>query len=71
MKEEQIQGEITTADLQREFGADKTEVAAQLDQKFLQPHQQALMQIGLGMLARQTEELDHISVAEYLQCGGV
>ncbi len=49
MEEQQVEGEVPATDLQRVFGADEAEVAAQLDEKVLEPRQQALMQVGLGL----------------------
>src|SRR5450830_426989 len=71
VKEQQIQSKITPTDLQRVFGADKAEVAAQLDEEIFQPRQQSLMQIDLGMAAGEAEKLNHIGIAKYLQSIGV
>lgn len=62
MEEQQVEGEVPATDLQRVFGADEAEVAAQLDEKVLEPRQQALMQ---------AEKLGHVGIAEHLQRIGV
>lgn len=56
---------IAMADLKRIFGADKTEVTAELNEKILEPRNQALVQFALAMAGREIEILDHIGVFEY------
>ena len=49
MEEQQVEGKVTLAHLQRVFRADETEVAAQLNQEVLEAVQQAAMQVGFGV----------------------
>ena len=64
VEEEQVEGEVPPADLERVLAADEAEVAAELDQELLELLDQAALQVGLGVAGRQVEELDEIAVLE-------
>lgn len=53
MEEEQIEGEILFADLQRIFTADKTEIAPEFEQELPQLGQQAALQLTFAVNRRQ------------------
>ena len=61
VEEQQVEGEIPPADLERVLAADEAEVAAQLDQELLELLDQAALQVGLGMRGRKVEELDEVA----------
>ena len=67
VEEQQVEGEIATANLHGELGADEAEITAQLDQEVLQLEQKAPVQVGLGVLGGQVEELDQVGVLENRQ----
>jgi len=68
VEEEQVEGEIPPADLDRVLAADVTEIAPELDQELLELLDQGPLQIDLGMLGRKVEELDKIGIPED-RCG--
>ena len=61
VEEEQIEGEIPSADLDRVLAADVAEIAAELDQELLELLDQGTLQVGLGMRGRKVEKLDEIA----------
>ena len=64
VEEEQVEGEVPPADLDRVLAADEAEVAAKFDQELLELLDQAPLQVGLGMPGRKVKELDEIAVLE-------
>ena len=71
VEEEQVQRKVARADLNGEFGTDKAEIAAQLDQKGFEFGEQALVQVEFAVIFRQPEEFQHIDVFERVKCAGV
>lgn len=64
MKEEQIQREVPCTHLQRIFGTDKAEVTAKLQHEIFHAVEQSTVEVVLGMVLRQTEKFDGVSVSE-------
>ena len=64
MEEKEIQRKILLANLHRKLGANKAEVAPQLDQEVPEPTQQALVQVRLAVALRQAEKLEQVSIFE-------
>ena len=52
VEKEQVEREVAAADLDREFGADEAEIAAELDQEVSEFEQQSTMQVGFGVVGR-------------------
>lgn len=67
MEEQQVEGEVALADLERKLGADEAEVAAEFDEEVLEAVEQTAMQVELAVRFRQGEELDQVGVAEDVQ----
>jgi hypothetical protein len=68
MEEEQVEGEIASAHLHREFGTDKAEVPSQLQQELFHSVEQATVQVVLGVDLGQSEKLDSVGVLEDVLC---
>ena len=64
VEEQQVEGEIPPADLDRVLAADEAEIAAQLEKELLELLDQAMLQVGLGVAGRKVNELDEIGVLE-------
>lgn len=64
VKEEQVECEISPANLYRVFGANEAEVPAQLDQERPQLLQESPMQVRFRMHEGQSEELQVVGVLE-------
>ena len=56
MEEEQIRGKVLITDVQRNFGTDEAEVAAQLDEELAQAVEETAMQILLRVCLGQPQE---------------
>ena len=64
IEEQQVEGIVFLADLQRILTSHITKVAAQFDEKPLQLVDQTALQIGLGVSLVQLQELDEVTVLE-------
>ena len=60
VEEEQVEGEVPPADLERVLAADEAEVAAEFDQELLAVARPGPLQVGLGVPRRKVEELDEV-----------
>ena len=54
VEEQQVEGEVPPADLDRVLAADEAEVAAEFDQELLELLDQATLQVGLGVPGRRS-----------------
>jgi hypothetical protein len=61
VKEEQVEGEIPAADLDRVLAADEAEVAAELDEEQFELLDQGALQIRFGVLGRKVKETKRLT----------
>lgn len=71
MKEQQVECEVPAANLHGVLRTDETEVAAEFDQKRLEPREQPAMQVRLAVFIGQIQEFDHVGVLEDAGGGAV
>lgn len=64
VEEQQVDDEVTAADLDRVLAPNEAEVAAEFVQELLELLDQGAFEVGLGMPGRQVYELDEIAVLE-------
>lgn len=67
MEEDQVDGEVLIADLQRVLRADEAEIATQLGEEPAELSEQRAVQVGLGVALRQGEELEAVGVLELVE----
>lgn len=71
MEEDQINREVTIADLHRILRADEAEVAPQLSDEAPQVLKQRSVEVGLRVFARKAEEFEAVGALEGLDCSRV
>ena len=66
VEEQEVEREVAPADLERDLAAEEAEVAAQLGDEGAQAGEQRAVQVGLGVVVGQAEELEDVGVLEDL-----
>lgn len=70
VEEQQVEREVPSTHLHRELRSDEAEIAAQFDEEAAKLAQQAAVQVGLGLVDRQAQELQRVGVLEKA-CGRI
>ena len=64
MEKQQVEFEVSPADLDRVMTADKAEIATEFDKEILEPFNQAAMKVGFRVIFGQVEKFDEVTVSE-------